>query len=177
MENLSKYGGLGEASPNRGYEAGPKEPQLQEMARVVNDYVQEAHDWYQRKKRLPRQLYRVTIATTVILSSSVPFLASFEGRGFRLAVGVIGVIIAVVTGLGGFYRWETTWQVFALAQADLEYALRVWELRMAEADSKEEHGARLALAKEATQEVMEEGRRVRASETEEFFRGVMRPQR
>ena len=76
--------------------------------------------------------------------------------------------------MGAFYRWEATWQIFALAQSELEYSLHVWELKMAEADVSRDPEQGLAIAREATERILAEARQVRHMETNKFFRSILR---
>jgi hypothetical protein len=146
----------------------------QEIQRIVDNYVKKTSEWYQRKKRGPRRLYKLSVGVTIVGGASIPLLASFEGPLFRLAVGVLGAAIAVVSGLSSFYRWERKWQIFAAAQFELEHALRVWELRLVDARSNRSQDEALKLIQAGTEQLLELTRRVRDAETNEFFTTLIR---
>lgn len=144
-------------------------PHYQQMENTVNQYVGLCHDWYQKKKRLPRQLYRFSGSLIVVLSAMIPLLSAYDGQAFRLGVGIIGILISALTGLNHFLRWDKKWRIFSLAQFELEYLLRRWELKMHEAKNCENEEEGLKLAKAATDNILEQTKSVRNIEMEGFF--------
>lgn len=153
------------------------ERELEDMRRIVVDHVRECHDWYQRHKRPSRRLFRGAGVMVIVLSALIPLLSSYQAVGFRLTVGIIGVVIACITGLNTFYRWERSWRSYSIAQFNLDYFLRRWELKAGEARTCDDEGQALRIVRAATQELLDEARRVESEETTEFFHNVSGPKK
>jgi hypothetical protein len=146
--------------------------ELADMEAVVDSYVRQCHDWYQVKKRSPRRVFYTTSILVITLSAVITLISAREGAEYRLTVGIIGVIITVASGINTLLRTERAWQTYALAQFNLEYLLRKWDLKISEAKYCTEEAQALGIARKATEEIIEEAKKVRGGETEEFFRNI-----
>jgi hypothetical protein len=123
--------------------------------------------WYQRKKRWPRRLHRLSGIVVIGLGATIPLLSAYSDRGpVRIAVGVAGAVITIITGLATVYEWQKTWRLFTVAQTDLETARLRWELALHAAEGTPD---RLARAVAATESLLETATHARRSETTEFF--------
>lgn len=142
------------------------------MDELVTRYVRDTIGWYQQHKSTPRRLYRAATAIIVVAGATLPLLSSFSGLFPRLATSAISVLIAALTSLNAMYRWDKVWQVFTLAQTQLESMLADWELHMSTLDQASDTDR--AQAKALTASLLAATRSVSESEAEEFFRAVAR---
>jgi Protein of unknown function (DUF4231) len=72
--------------------------------------------------------------STIILSVTLPALASAHFDHKELVISAMSIAIAALTGLGFFYHWERTWRGNSTAQMALEQAVGKWELELKRAE-------------------------------------------
>lgn len=142
------------------------------IVEVVDRYVRPLIDWYQRKKRWPRRLYRATTVAVILLGASIPLLTIAEpSEGSRLLIATVGVTISGLTGLATVTDWQRRWQIFTGAQTSLEVRLAEWELAVAEAGLVEPADQARKLKLEATRDLSTASMTIRLMETQEFYAG------
>lgn len=143
-----------------------------DLAELVDRHVRPLVDWYQRKKRWPRRLYRMTTVAVILLGASIPLLTIAEpSQASRLVIATVGVTISGLTGLASVTDWQRRWQIFTDAQTSLEVRLAEWELAVAEADLTEPDVQARKHKLEATRDLLTASMSIRLSETQEFFAG------
>lgn len=81
-----------------------------------DDYIQKRVDnqidWYDKKSRQNQWWYKRLRIFEICAAASIPFLVGYigsEDSGFRIAVGVLGLLIAVVTAILGLYQFQENW--------------------------------------------------------------------
>lgn len=140
------------------------------VVEIVDRHVRSLVDWYQRKKRWPRRLHRVTTVSVILLGAAIPLLSiSDPSDQSRFVTAVVGVTVGL-TGLATVTDWRRRWQIFTSAQTALEVQLAAWEVAMTEASLAEPDQGR-QLRVEATKHLLAAATTIRLSETEEFFVG------
>ena len=139
------------------------------LRELVERQVLPLVDWYQRKKRWPRRMFKFTSAAVIILGSSIPIASAWSGStSTRVFVGVVGAVITTVSSLAASYDWYRRWRNFTVAQSTLEAQLATWEFAMARARMlPTDEGRTEALA--ATASLMDAVNHARSEETEAFF--------
>ncbi|HEX6754855.1 MAG TPA: DUF4231 domain-containing protein [Mycobacteriales bacterium] len=151
---------------------------LDRDATLVEREVLPLIQWYQRKKRWPRRLHRLSGVLVIALGATIPLLSAYSASPpTRIVVGTAGAVITVITGLATVYEWQKTWRIFTVAQAELETERLAWELALARADADPDQDARLRAALTATEVLMEKASLARHSETAEFFASQSDPVR
>src|SRR6202171_4165308 len=83
---------------------------LEEMAHIKDDFVIRQLHWYKVHARTPMLFFRVSGVLIILLSVSLPFLTTLEGLWKTIALPVISLLIAGLTGLNSFFRWESSWK-------------------------------------------------------------------
>lgn len=148
---------------------------LLKQLRPLVDNVVAARQYYEKRARRPKSAFRVSGVAVILLSLSIPFIASLQFPGKDILLSAFAVLIAVVTSLGSFYKWEQTWRSYRQAEAALGHLLSVWDFRVIEAAQEPEprKGAEKVIA--ATQQLLEAAHKVTSAETEEFFSKVEWP--
>lgn len=145
------------------------------FAEIVERHVRTLIDWYQRKKRWPRRLYRATTVAVILLGASIPLLSLGEpSAGTRLLTATVGVMISGLTGLATVTDWQRRWRIFTGAQTSLEVRLAEWELALAEAELVKPAERAQQMKLEATKNLLTASAAIRLMETQEFFAGQPR---
>jgi hypothetical protein len=94
---------------------------IAELRALVEREVVPLIDWYQRKKRWPRRLHRLSGIAVIGLGATIPVLSAYtDAQPARVLVGTAGAVITVITGLATVYEWQKTWRIFTVAQTELE---------------------------------------------------------
>jgi hypothetical protein len=109
--------------------------QVVKAARDIKDrHVNPRILWYKTHTNAPRMIYRLVGISTILLSVTLPALASAQFESKEVVISVMSVVIAALTGLGSFYHWERTWRGNSTAQIAIEQAVGKWELELRRAE-------------------------------------------
>ena len=149
---------------------------LQELRRIVDENVASTLRWYKQRAALPRFIFRVSGALIIILSASIPLLAALEYPGKDIVLSATAVLIAALTGLNSFYRWEDTWRSRRETEFALTHLLSIWELKIVEAMHLGDPRKAKELLLVATRQLLEDAKAVTGVETEKFFSNIEWPQ-
>jgi hypothetical protein len=151
--------------------------QILKAARDIQDkYVNPRIRWYETHTSVPRRIYRLVGISTIILSVTLPALASAQFDHKEIVVSAISVAIAALTALGSFYHWERTWRGNSTAQMALEQAVGKWELELKRAEFVVAQNDRANHVIKATDDLLANTGTVVSSESEGFFSNLHAPQ-
>jgi len=147
---------------------------LKQLSPLVDNVV-EARQYYLKRAARPKNAVRISGVAIILLSLSIPFIASLQFAGKDMLLSAFAVLIAIITSLGSFYKWEETWRSYRQAESALGHLLSVWEFNIIEAtqESDPSKGAEKIIA--ATQQLLEAAHNVTSTETEEFFSKIEWP--
>lgn len=109
---------------------------LSDLKRVVEKDVFHWHRFFKRNADLSRILFRLSGASVILSSASIPVMAAFEFPYKNYFLSTIALLIAVLTGLNSFYRWEERWRSYRQSQFFLDQLITEWELKIIDAESK-----------------------------------------
>jgi len=159
-------------------EYSPKGPRFNSILTELTslkDRVAKTRNWYDR--RAPRAMagFRIVGVTVILLSVSLPFLGTLDGEWRSIALPVVSLTIAGLTGVNAFLNWQQQWQSFRQTQFTLEYLLQRWELDVIQARYHPDEEEAIAMIYTATQKLLDQAREATASETSEFFKGIQLP--
>lgn len=147
-----------------------------DLRRLVDERVVANLLWYRTHAAAPRRLFRTSGTLVILLSVSIPLVAVLDFAGDDLVLAAMALVIAALTGLNSFFRWETSWRERMQAELSLAHLLAQYDLRILEvAGEADASRARQALI-EATRELLERAQAVTGAETEQFFSRVVWPQ-
>jgi hypothetical protein len=133
------------------------------------EYVDKRIKWYDTHTKTPRWFYYIVGVLTILLSVTLPALASAQFPHKQLVVSVVSVVIAALTGLGSFFHWERTWRGNSTAQVAIEQAVGKWELELKRAEFVVEPKDRIDHVIKATDDLLANTGTIVSSESEGFF--------
>lgn len=146
------------------------------LREIVDRHVMSLISWYQRKKRWPRRLHRLSSALIIGGSAFVPIATAWSaGTAARLMVATAGVLVTAVAGFATAYDWHRRWRLFAIAQNALEARIAEWEFALAAAELLPSVEQQRDEAVSATRDLLAAAGRIRRVETNEFFSGPASP--
>ncbi len=149
---------------------GVVDGRVAELRALVDREVVPLIAWYQRKKRWPRRLHRLSGILVIALGATIPLLSAYsDSQPVRITIGAAGAVISVITGLATIYEWQKTWRIFTVAQTELEAHRLRWELALGSADAEPDQEERLRRALAATEVLFEQAALARRIETAEYF--------
>lgn len=79
------------------------------------DRLQDQIDWYEKKAASNQRWFHRLRFTEVLAAASIPFLTGLieeAGDPVALAVGTIGVALAVIAGVLGLYQFQELWMKY-----------------------------------------------------------------
>ncbi|ONH60854.1 hypothetical protein CcI49_09715 [Frankia sp. CcI49] len=99
---------------------------------IVDAEVRPLRDRYRRRASRHQLLYRLSGLATLLLAVSLPLLAGLRFDHRDVALSVVGVSVAVLTGLREFYRWDEVGSRLRRTENALSDALLRWELAVSD---------------------------------------------
>lgn len=151
---------------------------LEELTRIKDEFVVRQLNWYKAHARTPMLLFRVSGVLVILLSVSLPFLTTLDGLWKTVVLPVISLLIAGLTGMNSFFRWEGAWKGYRQTRLTLEYLLTEWELQIAGARCQVDEQKAIEIALNATEQLISATRTTTSTEAEDYFKQVQsaRPQ-
>lgn len=139
-----------------------------------NKYVNPQLDWYRRKKLLPMILFRASGIITVVLSATIPVLAQSKwfGENRDDVLAVMGLAVAVLTGISAFMGWDRIWRGRRQTESVLEHLLAVWDVEILRSTVAMSGSKAQNHVLQATKELLAGAHTVTLSEAEQFFDGL-----
>jgi hypothetical protein len=146
---------------------------LHEVETIKNTYVVEAQlQWYAKRVGLPRFFFNLSGILIILLSVSIPYLATLEGPWRNIVLPIVALMVAGLTGLSSFFRWDTTMKSHIQAGLRLQYWLSLWDLQIIEAKHELNVERAIEKALQATQRLLENAQDTSSTETEEHFQFI-----
>jgi hypothetical protein len=145
---------------------------LSKLTAIKKEYVDKNLKWYRDHSRQPAILFRTVGALVIVLSVTVPFLATLDDPWKSVVLPIVSLLIAGLTGLNSFFQWQGKWQKFLQARLSLEYSAQSWELQVLRAryETDEEKAVRILF--DATTKLLDDARAVISTETQEYFTAI-----
>ena len=86
----------------------------------VEQRLDDQIDWYDRKSGANQAAYKRLRLIEIVAAATIPLLAGYsQGSWFvGLIIGVMGLIVAVLAGIMGLYRFQENWNEYrAIAES------------------------------------------------------------
>lgn len=117
----------------------------------------------------PWVLFRLFGVLTILLSVTVPYVATLEGRWRSTILPIATLSIAALTGINSFFQWQTQWAGFRTTELNLRFALVEWNVRIAAACHQPDPTKAAEMAIAATDSLLDHARAAVSSETGRYF--------
>ena len=96
------------------------------MARTEQEYLEQRLDdqikWYDSKSSANQSAYKRLRLIEIVAASMIPLLAGYSDRHayVGVAIGVLGLVVAVLAGIMGLYRFQENWGEYRAASEALK---------------------------------------------------------
>jgi len=148
---------------------------LTELTQIKEAFVMEELQFYVKQAKLPRLLFSITGILIIMLSVSIPFLSTLEGIWRHIILPIVALMVAGLTGLSSFFRWERTWKGHIQTRITLEYLLSVWNLQITQARHEVDIQKGIEIAINATKQLLDDTHKTVSAETKEHFERLQIP--
>ncbi len=88
--------------------------------------------WYSNKSKHNKLIYLTLSITEIVAASSIPFLVSYiteKSPGFKILVGTLGIVIAIITGLIALLKCRELWIEYRISSESLKHERYLFETR------------------------------------------------
>jgi hypothetical protein len=103
-----------------------------------------------------RYLFRISGIILIVLIASLPVIATLEFPNKIPVLTAYSLVIAILTGLRSFFRWEDKWRLFRGQQFALAYLIAQWEMDLSGLASDSDLGDARKEAHMKTEELLKE---------------------
>jgi hypothetical protein len=125
--------------------------------------------WYDSHAQTPQILFRICGVFIILLSVTVPYVGTLQGRWRSTVLPIMTLSIAGLTGINSFFQWQTQWSGFRSTELNLRFALAQWGTRIAEACYQTDPSMTAKMAIAATDSLLREAREAQSVETGRYF--------
>jgi hypothetical protein len=147
----------------------PTDEDVEELIADVERPVLERRDSYRARARWNRRFFRSSGVVIIAMASALPVLASFSYRGKDVLVAVLGALIAFLTALRSFYRWDQLWGLLRKSDLDISHLLDTWTLNVQAARATLPPQQRMAKVQELAEALLEDFEKIRRAESQIYF--------
>ena len=128
----------------------PDPGELGGYPKAVEAYLFRLRSFYHSRATWHRRFFRFSGIVVVLIGAFLPLVTTLSYAGKDLLVSVMGVLIAALTALRAFYRWDQSWILLrgterTITAAWWDYQARVTAITSGDATT-ERHEAARALA-------------------------------
>jgi hypothetical protein len=84
----------------------------------IKTRIDNQFEWYNNKSTINKNKYQSYKLIVIILSVSIPFMTGFiteDTAWLKIAVGLAGIIIAIVEGIQSLYKYQDNWLLYRTA--------------------------------------------------------------
>jgi hypothetical protein len=138
---------------------------IEDLKLIVKEHVIDNRcQWYKRHRHIPWLLFRGIGIAIIVLSISIPFLVSKEGKLESWGAPIAALSVAILTSLNTFFAWQKSWEKRVRVWLTIDSFIAIWKTKIAEAKGKESAEDGFQVALEATQELINKTTRLEVEE-------------
>lgn len=83
--------------------------------------------FYDTRAKWHRRFYRFSGVMVILTGASLPVLTNLEYPGKTVVISLAGVVVAGLTGLRAFYRWDQSWILLRNTELVVTSAYLAWK--------------------------------------------------
>jgi hypothetical protein len=143
---------------------------------TASEHISYVRYMYDLRARWHRRLYRFSGIVIILSGSSLPLVTTLTFAHKALVISLIGVSVAALTALHGFYRWDRSWVLLRVTEFAITELHHQW---LGAVDDKADPSDKIAAQarREATLDMLGKLEEIRRSEASSYFKDLPYPQR
>ncbi|MFD4639900.1 DUF4231 domain-containing protein [Lentzea sp. NPDC058436] len=141
---------------------------------TADAYAMWLRTFYDVRARWHRRFYRISGMLVILVGASLPVLTSLDYTGKELVISLAGVVVAGLTGLRAFYRWDQSWILLRNSEMAVTAAYLEWKTAPGNFPVSEDAEQRLVQEKAACAFIDKLGE-LRKQEATTYFKDVAFP--
>lgn len=149
------------------------DPRSSGYATAVETYALRLRSFYGSRATWHRRFFRLSGITVILIGAGLPLLVTLDYPGRDLVVSVAGVIVAGITALRAFYRWDQSWILLRNTERAVTAAWWEWHSRLDALGSGDD--APSAEEREITRTFARKLIDIRKQEADDFFSDMAFP--
>lgn len=83
--------------------------------------------FYDTRARWHRRFYRLSGVLVILTGAALPVLTNLDYPGKTVTISLSGVVVAGLTGLRAFYRWDQSWILLRNTEMAVTAAYLTWK--------------------------------------------------
>jgi hypothetical protein len=140
---------------------------------AVEAYALRLRSFYNARATWHRRFFRLSGITVIVVGAGLPLLVTLDYAGRSLVISIAGVVVAGVTALRAFYRWDQSWILLRNTERAITAAWWEWHSQLDAVDSGED--APNPRQREITRAFAQNLVEIRRREGERFFADMAFP--
>jgi hypothetical protein len=140
-------------------------PTAEDFPAFAEAYTLRIRAFYDSRARWHRRFYRLSGIIVIITGATLPVLATSDYSHKDFVVSCAGVLVAAVTALRAFYRWDQGWVL--LRQTEFAINETYWDWKGSVQDPPD---------RKAASELLRKIQELRRREAETFFKDLTFPE-
>jgi hypothetical protein len=95
-------------------------------AEYIEQRLDDQINWYDKKSGFNQKWYKRLRLAEIVLASTIPLLAGYSqmsekiGLAIGIAIGVIGLMVAVLAGIVSLYQFQENWNEYRVCAESLK---------------------------------------------------------
>lgn len=120
---------------------------------------------YDSRAHWHRRFYRASGNFVILSGASLPVVTALNYSGKAVTVSVLGVLVAALTALRAFYRWDQSWILLRLTEMAITAEYWDWKSATSALDQHSSEPKDVESARQFLKKLSE----IRSKEAESFF--------
>ncbi len=90
----------------------------------IEQRVDDQINWYETKSAWNQRCFKRLRILEMICAASIPFVVTYivdESNTLRVIAGVLGIVVAVISGVIGLYRFQENWEQYRTTSESLKH--------------------------------------------------------
>jgi len=138
-------------------------------------YALSVREFYDSRAWWCRRLYRLSGILVILVGATLPLLSTLDYAHKEITVSLAGIVVAVMTSLRAFYRWDQSWVLLRNTEIVLTNAYLAWKGSTEEATEATDERQQRA-RNQAAIALIAKVSSIRQGEAESFFKDLSYPQ-
>ncbi|MGR6964177.1 DUF4231 domain-containing protein [Geodermatophilus sp. URMC 61] len=141
------------------------ETQPSDFVAQAERYFLRVRAFYDSRARWHRHFYRISGILLILLGGALPLIASGTFTGKDVIVSAVGFVVAAITALRGFYRWDSSWVLLRGTEMALTKRYLEWKALQGGVTDP-------ALLREEARQLLADLGTIRENESKAFFKDL-----